>query len=81
MTSGQFSPENPVLVCGIVGGKITEDGQGIQRFEDFAAAKEAFPDLDPMLGTERFTWAMADRIGDRPATRFETWELHRLLTD
>lgn len=81
MTSGQFSPENPVLVCGIMDGRITEDGRGIQEFKNFAEAKKAFPDLDPVLGTERFTNAMEDRIGDCQATRFETWEVNRLLTD
>lgn len=66
-----FNPEFPVIVAGVQDGKITPDGLGAMEFENFAAAKAVFPDLDPAVNGQRFTWAMSGGIGK---TRFETWE-------
>lgn len=66
-----FSPDFPVILCGVRDGEITEDGLGSQQFANFDEAKKAFPDLDPDKNTTRFTWAAK---GGEMLTRFETWK-------
>ena len=75
--SNHFNPNNPVQVCGVIDGKITSNGSGSMMFSNFAEAKKVFPDLDPSHNGKRFTWAM---YGEKNATRFDTWELDRILS-
>ncbi len=69
-----FSPEAPVIVCGVRDGHLTEDGQCSQEFPNFEEAKKVFPDFDPAKNTKRFTWAM----GNGESSRFETWKANDL---
>lgn len=41
-------------------------------FENLAAAKKKYPELDPRKNTKKFTWAMKDTVKGQPAIRFET---------
>jgi hypothetical protein len=76
-----FSPDYPVQVVGVKNGQITPDGWGVQSFPNFAAAKEAFPALDPYKSSAQFTWAMADRNADNSfLTRFETWPAYKMYS-
>ena len=70
----------PVQVVGLHGGMITKDGKGHQEFPNLAAARQAFPDLDPQRNTQRFTWAMRGEINGQPAIRFETWPAEKMYS-
>lgn len=63
----------PVQVVGVDQNRITPNGGGYQEFTNLTEAKQVFPDLDPHINGQRFTWAMAGRVGEQPAIRFETW--------
>jgi hypothetical protein len=36
-------------------------------------AKKVYPDLDPDVNGQNFTWAMHDKVDGQPAMRFESW--------
>lgn len=77
MTWEGFSPDLPVIVCGVVDGEITENGSGGQRFANLEDARKVFPDLDPAQNTKRFTWAA--KGGDN-LVRFETWKANEIYS-
>ena len=58
---------------GVSNGQITPNGEGWQQFSNLAEAKKVFPDLDPSINGQRFSWAMAGSVNGKPAILFETW--------
>lgn len=47
--------------------------EAIWNYPNLAAARKAFPDLDPHNNTTRFTAAMPGGGDNGPTLRFETW--------
>lgn len=72
-----WNEQMPVQLVGVKGGKITPDGSGVQMFPNLAVAKKVFPELDPVHGCEKFTWAMHGSINGKDAIRFETWQAEK----
>ena len=63
-----------VVVCGVDGRRITDDGQGVEHFRNLAAAHSVFPDLDPDHDTTRFRAAAGDP--SKGEMKFETYQAH-----
>lgn len=67
----------PVIVCGVDGKKITENGHGYINYNNLKEALLDFPDLHPKLNSTRFTWAMKESKNDKLVKlRFETWKAY-----
>lgn len=65
----------PVIVVGVKGNTLTENGLGYSEYKNLKYALIDFPDLHPELNTERFTWAMKEvDSGKITKLRFETWK-------
>lgn len=69
-----------ILLVGVTNNEITKNGSGSQIFKNFDEAKKVFPELNPEVGSENFTWSQGyDElrrspfgIGKTKAVRFET---------
>jgi hypothetical protein len=66
----------PVVVCGVADGKITDNGHGVERFDNISLAKEIYPNLDIDKSNSFFTAALSNRVNDE--LRFETWKASEL---
>lgn len=73
-----FSPNAPVIICGVDESGITQTGLGVMEFENLAAALEVFPELNPAKGSKNFTWAMGG--SHQGASRFETRKANDLYS-
>ena len=67
-----FQPNCPVTV--VIG---LHEGYDFVNLE---AAKKVYPDLDPNVNGQRFTWAMHDKVNGQPAMRFESWEAEAIFS-
>jgi DNA-damage-inducible protein D len=70
----RWKAETAVVVVGVTGGHLTEDGTGFQNFPNFEAARDVFADLDIYREGPRFTQAMGNPEKDK--MRFETWKAY-----
>jgi hypothetical protein len=69
-----FYDDVPIIVCGVISGMVTENGSGVEHFQDLRSALITYPDIHPRICTKRFTWAMKETGKGRLVTlRFETW--------
>lgn len=50
-------------------------------FDNLAAARKIFPELDPYKNTRLYTWGMFDGFWlGKPVMRFEDWETDRRMS-
>jgi hypothetical protein len=49
-------------------------------FANLEQARKVYPDLDPDINGERFTWAMHDKVDGVPAMRFESWAAYEIFS-
>jgi len=68
MTKLPFPANCPVVVVLSV-----KEGYEFASLED---AKKVYPDLDPDINGENFTWAMHDKVDGQKAMRFESWKAY-----
>ena len=51
------------------------------EFPNLAAARELFPELNPIQSSDEFTWAMRGELNEAPALRFETWAAYQFYSE
>jgi hypothetical protein len=51
--------------------------EDVWNYPNLAAARKAFPELDPYKSTTRFTAAMRGEVNNELALRFETWAAYQ----
>lgn len=66
----EWIKQRPVIVCGVENGKVTDNGLGVMRFENFMEAQKLFPGLDIYRASTLFSAAMGNKINED--LRFET---------
>jgi len=50
------------------------------EFPNLDEAKKVYPDLDPDVNGQNFTWAMHDKVDGQPAMRFESWAAEAIFS-
>jgi hypothetical protein len=50
------------------------------EFSSLEEAKKVYPDLDPDINGQNFTWAMHDKVDGQPAMRFESWKANEIFS-
>lgn len=51
------------------------------EFPNLAAARELFPELNPIQSSDRFTWAMRGELNGTAALRFETLAAYQFYSE
>ncbi len=66
----------PVIIVGLLNGKISKSGMGFQKFRNFGEALKYYPDLSITEHTKRFAQGTKEKYknGNFKRLRFETWE-------
>jgi hypothetical protein len=73
MTSKLPFPAN----CSVVVVLSMREGYEFQNLEE---AKKVYPDLDPDINGQNFTWAMHDKVDGQTAMRFESWKANEIFS-
>lgn len=80
-----YDPQSlPVQICGARQGRISDDGRGVERFENIRAARIVYPDLRTPDQTDApatpFNGPMRGEIDGRPAMRYESRAAYELCS-
>jgi len=67
-----FQPNCPVVV-------VLSLREGYE-FKNLEEAKKQYPDLNPDVNGQNFTWAMHDVVDGKPAMRFESWSANEIFS-